>query len=438
MGRYTIERPWILDYINSGKTVSNIASERRITINNVLDECRKNAIDPIEVFKYDPNTERDSSTHWILSYINSGKSIAEIAIENKLAESDVFSALINAGKQQKDLESPSLRIVGLDVGTSRLLVSRKSASNEVFTLAQRNAFLELGTDASTLRSLKRQKVNYVEVNNKIFIVGNDAYDYGNVFPHLELKRPMSNGMISVEPNALPVIKEIIGNLVGTGAAGSLCAYSVPAAPVDLPKLVQYHTDVIEGILDIYGYKSFPVNEGVAVANIGLEPYDLTGLALSFGGGLINACLMFKGLSALQISVSQAGDFIDGMSARDLGMAPIQVTSLKESGTVDISTSQTTREGQAIKSYYTLCIRHALTEIAKYFNMASDKPHFPEPIRVACAGGGVLIKGFSEVFEKEFNSLNMPFKVAKNGVFIVDDPLTAISRGCLKEAELQNE
>lgn len=435
MGRYTIEKPWIMTYVGSNKTISKIAAERRLSINDVLLECQHNAIDPVEVFKFDPFKERDVSTHWVLGYVNSGKSILEIAKEQKISESDVLSALISAGKQQKDLEAPAQRFVGLDVGTSRLIVARRATDKNAFIHAQRNAFLELDSSTSTLRSLKRQKVNYVEMDNRMFIVGNDAYDYGNVFPHLELKRPMQNGMLSIEPNSLPVIKEIIGNLTGHGSEGSICAYSIPAVPVDVPKLVQYHTDVIEGILELYGYKAFAVNEGVAVANVGLEPYDLTGLALSFGGGLINACLMFKGLSALQISVSQAGDFIDGMAAKDLGMAPIQVNAIKESGEIDISKTQTTREGQAIKSYYMFCIRHALTEIAKYFNNSSEKPHFSEPIHIACAGGGVLINGFSEVFEKEFKALNMPFKVADNGVFLVDDPLTATARGCLIEAEL---
>lgn len=436
MARFGLAKPWIYEYVGTGKKIEEIAIERNCTYNEILDECIKHAIDPITTFGFDPAEHRDSSTHWILQYINSGISLNEIAKIQHLTEAEVLIALLAAGKQQSDLMIQGQKLIGLDVGTSRLLVAKKAEPGNTIVRAQRNAFLELGRDQTTLRALKRQTINYVEVEGKLFLVGDHAYDYGNVFPHLELKRPMSNGMLSIEPNALPVIKEIIGALVGYAEPGSICAYSIPAAPVDVHKLVQFHTDVIEGILKFYGYRPIAVNEGVAVANIGLEQYDLTGLALSFGGGLINACLMFKGLSALQISVSHAGDFIDGMAAKDVGLAPIQITSLKESDTIDISKTQTTREGQAIKSYYILCIRHALEEIAKYFNAASDKPHFSEPIHVACAGGGVLIPGFAQVFEQEFKSMNMPFKVANNGVHIVEDPLTAIARGCLIEAELE--
>lgn len=439
MGRLiTPQKPWILTYVGSGKNIIDICREKNTDINTVLNECKVHSIDPVEVFRFDPSKHKDASTHWILRYIHSGKTIKDIAEEKKLEESEVLVALTSAGKQQADLDFRKRKFLGLDVGTSKLLRANR-VDGKLNIISQRNAFIELPSDTSTLRSLTRQKVNYVKVDDKLYLVGDNAYDYGNVFPYLELKRPMANGMLSIEPGALPVIGEIIKALLGTTEElDSVCAYSVPAVPVDMHKLVQFHTDVIEGIVKQCGYTPIVVNEGVAVANVGLEPYDLTGLALSFGGGLINACLMFKGLSALQISVSHAGDFIDEMSAKDIGVSTIQMTALKESDVIDISQTQTTREGQAIKSYYILCIKHALFEIAKYFNASTEKPHFQEPIHIACAGGGVLIPGFSEVFEKEFNAMDMPFDIAKDGVNILDDPLSATSLGCLIEAELSGE
>lgn len=426
---------WIISYVGKNKNIEQIAAEQLCSIEEVLQQCAIHVIDPIVAFGFDPSKHKDSGTHWIIQYICSGKPIQEVAKEQKVTEGEVLTALLAIGKQQADLQIGGKRLIGLDVGTSKLLSANRAEDGSISIRAQRNAFMELKRDTATMRALKRQMVNYVEVEGKLFLVGDNAYDYGNVFPHLELKRPMANGMLSIDPNALPIIKEIIGALIGEAESNSICAYSVPAAPVDIHKLVQFHTDVIEGILKLYGYTPIPVNEGVAVANVGLEQHDLTGLALSFGGGLINACLMFKGLSALQISVSHAGDFIDGMAAKDVGLSPIQMTSLKETDTINISETQTTRESQALKSYYILCIRHALSEIAKYFNAASDKPHFTEPIHVACAGGGVLIPGFAKVFEQEFKAMDMPFEVAENGVSIVEDPLGATAKGCLIEAEL---
>lgn len=435
MARFGLAKPWIYEYVGTGKKIEEIAIERNCTYNEILDECIKHAIDPITTFGFDPAEHRDSSTHWILQYINSGISLSEIAKIQHLTEAEVLIALLAAGKQQSDLLIKGQKLLGLDVGTSRLLVAKKAEPGNIIVRAQRNAFLELPTDQITLRHLKRSSISYVELDNKRYIVGDDAYIHGHMFPHLELKRPMANGVLSIEPKALPIIKEIIGALVGTAPEGSVCAYSVPAVPVDSSRLVQYHQDVIGGILELYGYHPVIVNEGVTVANVGLEQYDLTGLALSFGGGLINAALMVKGISNLQISVSQAGDFVDGFAAKDLGLAPIQVTSLKESGEIDISKTQTTREGQAIKSYIILTIRHALSEIAKYFELGKNKPHFETPLPVAIAGGGCLIPGFLEVFIKELQTFNMPFKIDYSKVFIVPDPLTAIARGALIEAEL---
>jgi hypothetical protein len=433
---------WISKYIGQQKTVEEICRTESKNYKQFLDECRHIGIDP-QSFGFNPKLHKDTSTHWILKYVYSGKTLIEIAKLEKLTESEVLVALLNIGKQQADLLIKGNIMLGLDVGTSRLLAAsyydNGATIKAIQIVSQRDAFIELDANETTMRALKRQKVNYVIIGKKVYIVGDNAYDFGNVFPNQELRRPMANGMLSIEPSALPVLKELIGALIGKAPKqNAICAYSIPAMPVDIHKLVQYHTDVVEGIVASYGYKPVAVNEGIAVANIGLEPYDLTGLALSFGGGLINACLMYKGLSALQISVSQAGDFIDGSAARDLGLTPIQVNTMKEQDVFNIGQEQTTREGQAIKSYYILCIRHALSELAKFFGTSDKMPHFADPVHVACAGGGVLIPGFADAFEKEFNALNMPFKLAKNGVHVVDDPLTAVARGCLLEAEFINE
>jgi hypothetical protein len=325
--------------------------------------------------------------------------------------------------------------VGLDVGTSRLLSARNEASKIVLK-AQRDAFLRLPGDAQTTRALKRLKVNYIKLEDGFYVVGDDAFQYAQVFPSTVLRRPMSSGMLNpAEPDAFPVLQALILDLLGEPRTkNETCVYSIPAAPVDEDKLTEYHSDIVGEIVESLGYKATAFNEGIAIGTIGLKP-DYTGLTISFGGGLANAAIMYKGLSALQLSVTQAGDFIDENAARDTGTAKVHITALKENGTIDISADQNTREGQAIKSYYILAIRHMLTHLADQFNRSSNMPHFDVPIKVACAGGGVLIKGYDKLFRQEFKAMDMPFDILDDGIQVVPDPLSAVARGCLSEALL---
>ena len=326
------------------------------------------------------------------------------------------------------------KCVGLDIGTSTIISARKE-NEQIIIKTQRNAFLKLPGDKQTQHALKRLSVNYIKLKGDHYIVGDDAFNYAHVFPSTNLRRPMASGMLNpAEPDAFPILQALIHNLLGNPKIkNETCFYSVPSPPMDTDKLIEYHSDIVGEIILSLGYKAEPLNEGFAVGILGLENYNRTGLALCFGAGLANAAILYKGLSALQISVTKAGDFIDKNASQDTGTPEVHITTLKESGKLDISKEQTTREGQAIKSYYMYVIRYVLKNLLNKFNYAENMPHFTEPIAVVCAGGGVLIKGFAEIFKQEFEAVNMPFILLENGIKIMSNPLTTVARGCLAEA-----
>ena len=49
---------------------------------------------------------------------------------------------------------------------------------------------------------------------------------------------------------------------------------------------------------------------------------------------------------------------------------------------------------------------------------------------------MLVKGFLEVFKEQFKQKEFPINISE--IKIVDEPLTAVARGCLIEAELEEE
>ena len=65
---------------------------------------------------------------------------------------------------------------GLDCGTGNYVAVTTDGVK-----AQRNAFLTIDKAVTTLKSLTRLNVPYVEINNKLHVVGKAAFEYAQLF-----------------------------------------------------------------------------------------------------------------------------------------------------------------------------------------------------------------------------------------------------------------
>jgi len=324
-----------------------------------------------------------------------------------------------------------MKKIGLDAGTSSFI-----AANEKEIKFQRNVFLTLDSETTSIRQLKNMNIPFIQEKKRLHIVGKAAYEYAQIFSNKNLKRPMSHGMLNPnQQDALPILKEIIKDLIGKGSEQDLVVYSVPGKPIDSEKNIEYHEDVLKNIIELLGYKAKSLNEGVALANVGLAAHALTGIAISFGAGMCNANVMYSGMPVLSFSAAQGGDYIDANVARDVGISPAKAQYIKEEGNYSlIGSEERTMEQQGIKTYYEALIRYLLANIAKQFE-SSDTPNFPKAVPLVLGGGGVLVNGFLEVFTEQFKQKEFPINIAE--IKIVDEPLTAVARGCLIEANLED-
>lgn len=326
---------------------------------------------------------------------------------------------------------------GLDCGTGNFVVADKDGLR-----LQRNAFLTLNPEQSSLQQLKLMKVPYITMNKRVSIVGNKAFELANIFNNSELRRPMASGLLNpTEQDSLPVMKELISNLIGIPEEEEKnnITYCVPGTPIDSNRQVDYHEDVIKTILEQLGYVPKAMNEAVALAYSGLTDNELTGITISLGAGLCNIAIMYKGISALTFSTSKSGDFINENVSRDCGVTPAKASYIKEAGnyTIDpLDISERTREQQAIKTYYEVLIRYLLANIEKQFTQNSNMPSFPEPIPIVCGGGTSMVTGFIDVFKEQFKQKEFPIDVSE--IKLADEPLTAVARGCLIDSELEEE
>jgi len=326
-------------------------------------------------------------------------------------------------------------LIGLDCGTGNFVSVDGSG-----TTIQRNAFLSIEKEITTKKQLKRMKIPYVELNDTLHIIGQDAFNYANIFTGKELRRPMKDGLLNpTEKDALPILKHIVGLLIGGEASpGSKVVYCVPGTPIDVDRQVDYHEDILKQIIEFYGFEARSVNEAVALGMTGLAEDQYTGIAMSFGAGMLNIAIMYMGMSALHFAVSKSGDWIDQQVATDCGISKAKAQQIKEKGDYSIAPNAqaNTREHNAIKTYYSALIRYALANVAHQFESSDEMPTFPNAVPIVVGGGTSMPEGFVELFEEQFTSQDFPLEISE--IRQVEEPLTAVARGCYEEALLEED
>ncbi|MEC9047341.1 MAG: hypothetical protein VYA51_04950 [Planctomycetota bacterium] len=324
---------------------------------------------------------------------------------------------------------------GLDVGTANLAAAVQNDEGGITVNVERNAFLDIPSDVYSKNMLTKLKVPYVVHNGKLVVIGEAAFELANVFGR-ETRRPMADGLVSPsEQDALPMMKMIIQKILGEPSQpGENCYFSVPAESLDVDNNVVYHQGLFESLINKLGYKAHAINEGHAVVFSELADSEFTGIGLSFGGGMANACIAYKSIPCLSFSVARGGDWIDKNVANVLGVPRSKATSMKERG-IDIRDPQS-REEEAVAIYYRSLITYVLENIKARFESGQNMPNFSEPIDIACAGGTSMVGGFIEVFREEFAKIDFPIPIGR--IFRSEEALTSVSKGCLVAAAIGEE
>jgi predicted nucleic acid-binding Zn-ribbon protein len=322
---------------------------------------------------------------------------------------------------------------GLDVGTVNLVAAEQDEKGDVELRLIRNAFVDVPIDTYTKSIMTRLKVPYVVQDKKMYVLGEDAFELANVL-NRNTRRPMKDGLISPqETNALPVMKLLIGAILGEPrVADEACYYSIPGDPIDSDLSVLYHRDLFDAVLKSLGYRPRPINEGHAVTFAELGAEDFTGIGISCGGGMFNICVAYKSMPALHFSTARAGDWIDQNAGQALGIKPSRITMIKEKG-VDLVKPKT-REEDAISIYYRDLIQYTLTNIKERFLSSENMPTFSEAIPIVFSGGTSMANGFIDLARAVFRDLEFPIPVKE--LRMASDPLHATAKGCLTAALLE--
>lgn len=329
--------------------------------------------------------------------------------------------------------------VGLDIGTMNIVAARYGADGKPQVRQIRDAFLDLPLDAKS--KLQLNDVPFVEYEDKILVLGDGALEYAQLFRR-EARRPLSQGLISSdEHDALEVLSIMIESVVGEPREeDEICFYSIPAAPVDRPdKDVIYHEAVFERILEELGYIAYSGNEAMAVVFSECASDMFSGIGISFGSGMVNVALAYKGLSILEFSIAKGGDWIDSSAAGQFkNTTAANMCVLKEEGLdlslKDYGTDEEGRKREALVFYYRRLISDSIKSVIQHIKEKQAGTKIKDAIPIVVSGGTSLPDGFIEmfigIFDKKYRK-RFPFEISE--IRRAKSPLNSVATGLLLQA-----
>ncbi len=336
-------------------------------------------------------------------------------------------------KETKNKQKSTNICIGLDVGTMNIVCSRSDANNCSITSMTRNVFLPLNPDEVSISELT--DFSYVKGDDgELFIIGEDAFKFANIFGQ-KVSRPMEKGLISPnEINAIDVLSLIIKEMIGdTKNNDVFCSYSVPAEAIDESRSVVYHEKVFGRILGSIGVNYSPVNEAMAIIYSECKKEKFSGIAISYGAGMCNVAISYKGVEVLTFSTAKSGDYIDKSVGESLGIVPNRITQIKEKdldlsiSSMEVKNKKKRRILEALEYYYSVMIDYTIKKMIEKFEEEVDI-EIDESIPIVISGGTSMPNGFLELFKSTISKYGLPFEVSE--IRRASDPLTAVSNGLL--------
>jgi len=320
------------------------------------------------------------------------------------------------------------------VGTMNI-ISAQQEGNETVFVQQRNSFVQIEYSDMAEQMLSRSDVLHIRKDDEVYVLGDDALNFANIF-NQETRRPMSQGILSSdEKSAIPMMKLIIEQVVGSPEyPGEKLYFSSPADPIDSDLSTLYHQKTIQSFLDDMGYDAEPINEGMAVIYSDLADNDFTGLGISFGAGMTNVCLSYYAVPVMKFSVARGGDWVDEQAATATGTSVDKVTSIKEDDfELDFETDVGGVEG-ALSIYYENLLDYVIEKVTEEVDEEDIEEGLDVPVVVT--GGTSSPAGFTKLFKQHLEDADIPFSISD--VRHADEPMYSVSRGALVSARSDEE
>lgn len=332
-------------------------------------------------------------------------------------------------------------VKGLDVGTSFVVLARDGASGTVEYKDFRDAFYVIKPTTPVAAKMIEKglagRVVIKDTDGSFILLGQDAIEKA-VERNESAKRPMYRGVVSPkEKDAKRILAFILKEVAGQAAEPhEKLVFCIPAQPVDQEDEdfdVGYHEDLVRTVLAECGYMARAINEAEALCYSELEHDDYTGIALSWGAGMVNCCVMLNGEPTVMFSTTKSGDWVDRMAAVATAEPDSVVQAEKEHGTFVVGEPNDSPILGAVSAYYERLLNYTAKLLSDALTGHKSLPKFQNPLPIVVAGGTSKAAGFVPLFGKKLAEANFPLAIKE--VRHAADPLHAVARGCLIAAKI---
>jgi len=337
---------------------------------------------------------------------------------------------INVGylkKKQLSLLSPLKGPVGLDIGTSHIIVSFQN-SDQIMTNIELNAFYKMRLSQIVYKKWILNNFPNFTTKRFCYILGYASHPFAHIL-HSSLRRPITGGFISPnEIESIQAIQAILEYILPKPQKQSeLLYFSVPAAPFEDSSHLVYHTEVIKRFIHQIGYHPVPINEGLAVILSELHDEGYTGIGISFGGGMCNACLSYLSVPVITLCIQKGGDYIDQKAGESVGVKKDTMKLIKEQE-LDLSLPPANRFQTALHIFYDDMITSMITSLKDELCKSDRIPTIKNPIPIVLSGGSIIPKGFLEKFTLILDQYQLPIAISK--IIVAKKPLESTAIGAL--------
>jgi hypothetical protein len=308
--------------------------------------------------------------------------------------------------------------LGLDIGTSRIVVSDGSKSED--NKSELNAFVAVPASEMAENVLKQRNMVYERNCKNIYVYGNDS-DFFASFLHADARRPMQHGVLNPqEEMSQKILQMIIKRLLPQTRKGEMLAFSVPGKGEGANGNLLYHEAVLKSYLNSLGYNARAINEGQAVVFSELQDENFSGIGISCGGGMCNVSISF-------MAMPKGGDYIDSNVASVLNETFTRVRLFKEEK-LDLFRPAKDDLSRALNIYYEDVLQTLIDRLRSELRASGQLPKFTRPMPIVLAGGTAKPAGFLQKFESML-SAGGDFPIEISDVRMAKNPLTTTAHGC---------
>ncbi|HEX8129597.1 MAG TPA: cell division protein FtsA [Pyrinomonadaceae bacterium] len=328
--------------------------------------------------------------------------------------------------QKQEATNIKTGAVGLDIGTSRIVMADGSAQKD--TRSQLNAFVAVPSSEMAENVLKHKNMVYERNCKNLYVYGNDSNFFAS-FLNVDARRPMRDGLLNAqEEMSNHIMQLIIQRLVPRGRGKEMLYFSVPGKGEGVNGKLVYHEAMLRNFLQTLGYNARSINEGQAVVFSELQEENFTGIGISFGGGMCNVSVSFMSMPMITFSIPKGGDYIDRNVTEVLGEANTTKVRIEKEESLDLSRQPKGDLERALHIYYEDVMQTLIERLRAEFRASSQLPKIDRPMPIVLAGGTAKPAGFLQKFESMLSS-GGEFPIEISDVRMAKDPLTATANGC---------